>query len=77
MWEQESDWNRYYDLEDGGLRITPEGRCIINSFKGWNYHQFVREGDKTKYLGTENRKYILLKKYDELMRFIDDFDLDY
>ncbi len=76
MREKEDNWNWYYDLwEGGGLIITPDNKCIINSLKK-EYHQFIWDGYQTDWVSISVLKHILLKKYDELEKFMNTFNLD-
>ena len=74
MRELLENWDWYLDKPEAWLIITPMGFCIINS-TDWPYNQIVRDCNLTEDYNLENKKYILEKKYDELVKFKKSFSL--
>ena len=60
--ELNQDWNWYKDEDKAWLVITPMWFCIIN-WTDWAYNNL------------ENKKYILEKKYEELVKLKSTFNL--
>lgn len=72
--EINGDWDWYKDEEKAWLVITPTGFCIINR-TDWAYNQMVRDINLTGDYNLENKKYILEKKYEELVKLKSTFNL--
>lgn len=74
MRELQENWNWYLEKPKAWLVITPMGFCIINR-ADWAYNQITRDINHTGDYNLENKKYILEKKYDELVNFRKTFSL--
>lgn len=72
--ELNQDWDWYKDEDKAWLVITPTWFCIIN-WTDWAYNQMVRDINLTEDYNLENKKYILEKKYEELVKLKSTFNL--
>ena len=72
MWETLENGDLFMDCKNAWLLITVGWECIIN-YTGNGYLRFSFPKTMTEGLSTSEKQSILLKKYDELEKLLNQF----